>query len=279
MKKIIAAFDGLKFSRSTCSYAIEVAQKTKAHLVGIFLDDFTYHSYSIYELIRDNGGISKTIQNRLETKDEYTRAKSAAFFSAACEKAGISYSTRTDRGFALKELLYESIYADLLVISNNETFTRYPEKAPSRFIKEIQSDLHCPVLMVPSNYTPMSGLLLLYDGEPESVFAIRSISALFDNPGKMPVESLSVVSAADKALVPDAALMREFMKRHYPEARFKVLKGSPQKMIIQYIKKKEPGVLVVLGAYRRNAVSQFFKESLATALTRELNVPLYIPHR
>ena len=36
MKKIIAAFDGLKFSKSTRDYAIQIAKENNAHLVGVF---------------------------------------------------------------------------------------------------------------------------------------------------------------------------------------------------------------------------------------------------
>ena len=52
MKKIIAAFDGLKFSVSTRDYAIQISQTNDAHLVGVFLDDHT--SYKIYDLIKEN---------------------------------------------------------------------------------------------------------------------------------------------------------------------------------------------------------------------------------
>jgi hypothetical protein len=41
MKKIISAFDGLKFSNSTMQHAIHIAKQSNAHLVAAFLDDFT----------------------------------------------------------------------------------------------------------------------------------------------------------------------------------------------------------------------------------------------
>lgn len=42
MKKIIAAFDGLKYSESTRDYAIYLTKQTNTHLIGIFMDDPTY---------------------------------------------------------------------------------------------------------------------------------------------------------------------------------------------------------------------------------------------
>jgi hypothetical protein len=66
MKKIIAAFDGLKFSHSACDYAVFLAKKTGAHLVGVFLDDFSYHSYKVYDLIREDGRNAESKLKQLE---------------------------------------------------------------------------------------------------------------------------------------------------------------------------------------------------------------------
>ena len=51
MQKIIAAFDGLKYSADTEEFAVELARQTNSFLTGVFLDDFTYSSYKIYDLI------------------------------------------------------------------------------------------------------------------------------------------------------------------------------------------------------------------------------------
>ena len=55
MKKMIAAFDGLKFSDSTKKYAVHLAQNNNMHLVGIFLNDITYHSYKFSEVLDEHG--------------------------------------------------------------------------------------------------------------------------------------------------------------------------------------------------------------------------------
>lgn len=38
------------------------------------------------------------------------------------------------------------------------------------------------------------------------------------------------------------------------------------------------GMLVVLGAYRRNELSRWFKTSMADTLMKELDTPLFIAH-
>ncbi len=73
MKKILAAFDGLKFSESMMAYAIEMAKQNNAHLVGLFLEDPAYHRFKIYELITEDGGGLDTKGKHLDKKDEKTR--------------------------------------------------------------------------------------------------------------------------------------------------------------------------------------------------------------
>lgn len=278
MKKIIAAFDGLKFSAGTRDYAIQLAKQSSAHLVGIFLDDFTYHSYKIYDLIKEEGGIFESKRKRLEKKDAKTRAIAVNSFENACRKAGLEFTLHRDRSIAIQELLHESIYADLLLIDSSETLTHYPENIPTRFIRDLLTDVQCPVLVVPHKFTPVNKLILLYDGEPSSVHAIKMFSYTLPSLKQNPVEVLSVNLVKQSLHAPDNKLMKEFMKRHFPKAAYTVLKGLPETEIVNYLKTQKDIPLVVLGAYRRGMVSRWFRASMADTLMKDLKLPLFIAH-
>jgi nucleotide-binding universal stress UspA family protein len=178
----------------------------------------------------------------------------------------------------MQELLHESIYADLLIINSGETLTHYQENAPTRFIRELLAEVQCPVLVVPNQFKPIENLVLLYDGEPTSVYAIKTFSYLLPVLKYLDTEVISVKDLNQTRHVPDNRLMKEFMKRHYPRASYKVLKGIPEIEIIDYLEGKEKNMLVVLGAYRRGAVSRWFRPSMADTLLHELKVPLFIAH-
>lgn len=278
MKKIIAAFDGLKFSQSTRDYAVLLAKQSSAHLVGIFLDDFTYNSFKVYDLLKEEGGFSETKYKKLKEKDDQTRAAAAASFEAACRKSGVEYSLHHDKSIALQELLHESIYADLLVVNSGETLTHYKEKMPTEFIRDLLSHVQCPVLLVPHGFRPISKLILLYDGEPSSVHAIKMLSYILASLKQNPAEVISVNTMKQSLHVPDNRLMKEFMKRHFPEASYKILKGLAEIEIVNYLKNQPDNSLVVLGAYQRSMVSRWFKVSMADVLMKELKLPLFIAH-
>jgi nucleotide-binding universal stress UspA family protein len=95
---------------------------------------------------------------------------------------------------------------------------------------------------------------------------------------KHPTEVLSVKPVSQSMHVPDNKLMKEFMKRHFPKADYKVLKGLPETEIINFLKTSKGLPLVVLGAYRRGMASRWFRASMADVLMKELKIPVFIAH-
>jgi len=277
MKKIIAAFDGLKYSESTRDYSIYLAKQTSTHLVGVFMDDPTYTSYKIYELIQKEG-VSEDRLKKFEAKDKDTRNRAAENFEKFCQQAGLEYKLHHDRKIAIQELKHESIYTDILIIDAKETLKHYVEKLPTRFIRDLLSDTQCPVLLVPPKYKPIQKIILLYDGEPSSVHAIKMFSYLLPQLKHLETEVISVNPVNTTLHMPDNKLMKEFMKRHYPNAKYTVMKGLAEDEIVKHLKQQEENVLVVLGAYRRGTVSRWFRESMADILMKELKLPLFIAH-
>lgn len=277
MKKILAAFDGLRYSKSTCDYSIYLSDLTHAHLVGSFLDDRTYTGYRIYEVIGKEGVSEQRLQ-QLQDTDANNRAAAAASFKESCQNAGVEFSIHHDRNIALHELQHESIYADLIVIDGRETLTHYTEKPPTRFIRNLLSDAQSPVLLVPPKFKKPDRIILLYDGEPSSVFAIKMFSYLLAPLKDLDVEVITVNPVRSTLHLPDNRLMKEFMKRHFPHARFVTLKGLAEEEILRQLEGSKGNPLVVLGAYRRGAVSRMFRESMADIIMRNLKLPLFIAH-
>ena len=278
MKKIIAAFDGLKFSDSTCQYAIYMAQQTGAHLVGVFLEDFTYNSYKIYDLVYAKGGVTGQARKKFDKKDTKTRAAAVGRFENRCHEAGLEYSIHRDRNVAIKELLHESIFADLVIIDGSETLSHHPERVPTEFIRDLLVHVQCPVLVVPDHFKPIEQLVILYDGEPCSVHATKMFSYSLGALKKYPTEVVSVNPGRASLQLPDNKLMKEFMKRHFPDAGYTVLKGLPETEIVSYLKKRGIGSLVILGAYQRGMISRWLRASLADELMKDLKLPLFIAH-
>lgn len=277
MKKIIAAFDGLKFNEAAMKYAVSAATDASAHLTGIFLEDFMYHSFHLYDLVSDKG-FSQAKLKRLEEQDRTLRKLSVEKFEKFCSSNGLQFSVHHDKSTAVNEILHESIYADLLVINRNENLSHYDEPQPSRFMRELLVNMHCPVLLTPDKFKPLKKIYLLYDGKPSSVHAVKMFSYMFDGLKQLNTEVITVKGMEDNLHIPDNRLFKEFMKRHFPKAKYKVLQGFAEEEIVRYLKDKNEDSMVVVGAYQRGSVSRWFRQSMADVLMKELNMPLFIAH-
>lgn len=279
MKKFIVAFDGLKFSDSTLQYALYYARACRAHLVGVFLEDFMRRSYGVQEISQYAGADLDQHMHDLDEQDDAERDRSVDIFRQQCAAAEVSHSVHRDRNVALQELLQESIYADLLIAGTTETLTRLEEGPPTTFIRDLLNEVQCPILLAPPVYHMPEKITLLYDGSPSSVYAVRTFSYLFEPVKHLDTEVLTVKKETDDALLPNGRLIREFIRQHYPKADVVVLKGRADDVITAYLQRDRKHSLVVLGAYQRSSFSRMFKPSMADVLMRHLRVPLFIAHR
>jgi hypothetical protein len=277
MKKFIAAFDGLRYMPATAQYAIELASRCQAHLVGIFLDDPTRRSYSVFEMAKQHPDADSLIKQKDE-EDRITRRQASDQFEMACRAAGITHSIHHDHQIARLDLLHESIFADLLIINHHETLTRFKEPSPTRFIRDIISESVCPVLLVPDDYRAFSRSVLLYDGEPSSVQAIKMLSYVLPSLHALPTDVVTVNVTRLSSHIPDSKLMKEFMHRHFPHAKYHVLNGFADESILTFLEKEKEQVLLVLGANKRGAIASLFHESMSDILLRETAYPLFIQH-
>jgi len=279
MKKFLAVFDGYKMSQSTLDYAIWLAKASNAHLVGIFLDEFIYRSYSVYNVIT-TADDPEELMKELDGKDQTKRDEAVQKFKSACRKGGISFSVHRDKSIAIQELKHESMFADLVIINEYETFTKYAEDSPTDFVKDLLGDVQCPVLVVPKEFKPIDKIVLLYDGWPSSLYAIKMFSYLFGALRELPVEVYTVKDHYMGSLrVPDNRLMKEFIERHFTAAIYTVTKGNAEEQITSYLRAYKENQLVVLGAYLRSEMSRLFKTSMADILMKELDTPLFIAHK
>ena len=278
MKKIIVAFDGLNFSQSAMDYAVFFAKHSKAELVGVFLDDFMNHSYNLSDILHEEGGISDQRLKLLNSEDEQIKDIAAQLFEDACVDEGLKFKVHRDKNVALQELLHESIYSDLLIIDKKEDFSVHHHDAPTEFLRDLLAKVHCPVLVVPGKYMKIDEIVLLYDGEPASVQAIKMFSYTLPVFDKKRIEVLTVKSDQESNHVPDGKLMREFISGRYPAADFVIERGNAKKQIFEYLHGRQSNSMVVTGAYTRGVVSRLLKPSMADYLIKELDVPVFIAH-
>jgi nucleotide-binding universal stress UspA family protein len=282
MNKILAVFDGLKLSQSTADYAIFMAKQFNAHIVAVFLQDIAYRSEPI--------GVdiwwpyyTETDMDRLKTieqKDVKTRAASVVKLTTLFERNGVHFTIHQNKYLAFTALLNESHFADLIVIEETAAFSNYDKKIPSRFVKDLLHDADCPVMLLPKKFRLPEKIVFAYDGSPSSVYAIRQFSYIFPQLNSLAAEIIYITLEKNSTHLPETHLIHELLKRKYPEVKQQVIRqdGDGQ-ALLSYLAKETASCIVVMGAYKRSALSMLLHRSEADILIKELELPLFIAHR
>lgn len=277
MKKILAAFDGTKYSEGASKYAIEIAKASNALLVGVFIQDMRYLNYT-YAYAWDQPFIDFGTVEQSQQADTEKVNLNTSLFKQACDAQGVRYKVHLDKGVPLQELLKESSFADLIVIDSHTGFFSLGNEAPNTFIKDLLIDSHCPVLIVPHQYTYFDSVVVCYDGSPSSVYATKMFSYVFPELNELPTKILSVNEKSSNHLK-EGWNYKDLVHSHYKNAEFEVLNGKAEDELINYLKTDTANSIVVMGAYGRNAISRLLHQSVSNRVIKELNIPVFIAHQ
>ena len=210
MKKIIVAFDGKHFSEGAMQMAEWLNEKQNLLMTGVFLSPVDYR-----EIIGYSGmGIGTPVMMPpIETDDTLVNANIIRF-KERCEKQGFEYRVHKDTDlFALQELITETRFADLLIVSSELFYENIDKLQPNDYLKKTLHESECPVMLVPENFVAPFSLILAYDGKASSVFAIKQFSYLF--PELCEMDAFLVTAEDDDREMPKMEYIEELVARHY----------------------------------------------------------------
>ena len=276
MKKILAVFDGTKYSEGASKYAIELAKATNSMLVGVFIYDTRYMNLA-YAYSFDQPFIDFTAVENLEKGDAEKINLNIRLFDRACNDKGVHHKVHLDKGVPLQELLRESAFADILIVDSHTGFSFPQSGEPNSFLKDLLADAHCPVLIVPHHYIYFDHAIICYDGSPSSLYALKMFAYLFPELKDIETTIVSVNQYASNHLK-DNSNLKELANVHFGEVNYNVLHGDAPDELMIFLKQKEANYMVVMGAYGRSALSRMFHQSISNRIIKELNVPVFVAH-
>lgn len=277
MNKIIALFDGTKYSEATSKYAIEIAKADGSLLVGAFIYDLRYLNYT-YAFGGDQPYFNVQEVDTWYKEQEEKIALNIKLFHRLCSEKGIHHKVHLDKGIPFKEALNESAFADLLIVDSHTGFSVFNEKRPAVFLKDLLADAHCPVLIVPHHYSYFDKVIICYDGQPSSLYAMKMFSYLFPNFRDVKTVLLGVSKSVSNHFE-NGHNLKDLVKNHFDDAEYEMLHGETEAELISYLKENGGNSIVVMGSYARSAVSRLFQQSHSNEIIRELNLPVFITHQ
>ena len=274
MKKILIAFDGNHFSNGAFDFARKISKIEPILLTGLFLPEVDYASLWSYSSAMNGPALVPVASSENDTVQETAISK----FRQACESASIEYRVHKRLfDFTLPELKKESSFSDLLIVGSQKFYENLGTDQLNDFLRDTLHEMLCPIVVVPENYQFPYTNILTYDGSPSSVFAIKQFAYLFPDMAKNDSVLLHVTHGL-KSEIPEKLNITELTACHYPELNMLNLEIESTQEITNWLK-RNPGSIVISGAFGRSELSRLFKKSFVQEIIKEHCLPVFVAHR
>ncbi len=271
MRKILLAIDALELNVPSIDFACYIAALTKSKLTGVFLENVLNEEITeeVYASLLDENELSRNQRTAIVDNNIH-------LFRNICEEKGINACIHRDRGMPASEIIEESRFADLIIVEPDMSFKNKLEGSPSSFVKDILAEAECPVIISPQSFEGVNEIMFSYDGSKSSVFAIKQFTYLFPELSSKKITLVEVNKTKELTLKAKPKIF-EWLKNYYSDLHFEILCGEPEEELFKYVFEKR-SIMLVMGAYGRNPISSFLKESRAALIVRTTNLPIFITH-
>jgi nucleotide-binding universal stress UspA family protein len=275
MEKIVMIMNAHKPDIKSIDFACRIAALSNAKLTGFFMETtmFTYIPVaeteypSYFEIIKEKGGAEVLADTE----------QAVTIFKGACQRKGVNAKTYVDKGNPVQEIIFESRFVDLLIVDPAISIYDKQEQLPSHFVKEILSKAECPVMLAPLEFDYVEEIIFCYDDSASSVFAIKQFSYLFPEFRSKKVTLLEVNKTGNQEFNESHRRVMDWLRAHYLSVCYHALDGEVKNELFTYLIMKSRKI-IVMGAYGRSLLSNFFKRSSADILIRSVDLPIFITH-
>ena len=213
------------------------------------------------------------------SEEDSQKAEVISTFEKGVKNAKIRYQIYNDFKITAHELIRQTTYADLLILSYEIFFNHVTKKKDTSLLYQILKGSRCPVMIVPENIKPVRNIILTYDGKESSVFAIRAFSNLFDCAVKDKLTTILTVSPKEHEEIINEKLLMELVKEHFKNVGLQLLTGYNTSKEILHFADSVEDPLVIMGAYGRSTISNLIIPSVARRIIEHQRIPLLIAHR
>lgn len=278
MKKILFIIDGVRMPVHVVEFACHIASLSNAKLTGLFLENLLYDEKPTIRQVMGFPYVETIVAADIReyTKDNEIVEYNIRLFQSICERKNVRPAVYRDRTVTLEELVAESRFADIIITDPAITFDGKPDEVPTRFIKELLAKAECPVLVAAADCDPVEEVVFCYDGSPSAFFAMKQLTYLFPALDEVKV-TIVEVKKDHNISAPEKKHLKEWLSGRYNFSDFIFIQGDVKEELFNFLQGKK-NILLVMGAYGRNAVSRFFRQSCADQVISTLPFSVFITH-
>jgi hypothetical protein len=265
MKKILTAFYSSVTPVHIIAFAVQFARQNSAAIHAVYLSESREPINSDYPFPNDLS-MAEDFSEKKDISDEDNKLieDNIKAFKKECELNGITFSFQ--KNFSIDELIDQTTDSDLLIIDSE-----------GDFMQKILKNIHCPALITSTNEVPQK-VILMADNSTSSKLAIEAYILLFPEYLRLTTSFVSI-NPQQKDEKEMKIYFKEKLQSHFPDLTFQKLDGKVKNEFENFLNQIAVPVLVVMGAFGRSSLSEFFHPSLAKTALKQKKVSLFIAHK
>lgn len=278
MKRILLAIDAVNPNVSTMEFACYLGRLTQSKLTGVFLEHNAQPLQPVAGAEQSNAYMDWVLgpQPCEQQINPGHIEKSIFHFQQGCIQREVNYMFHRGHGLPAQQMISESRFADIIVTGAETSFNKHYEGCPTTFVRDLLKKAECPVIIAPENFEGVDEIIFTYNGTSSAMFAMKQFTYLFP---ELYNKNVHIVQINETGQWPahDRSQLKIWLKQHYINFTFEAIKGEAGAELFSYILNRK-NIFLVMGAYGRNFLSQFFYPSQADHLIQIVTQPIFIAH-
>ncbi len=271
MKRILTVCDSKHYSQSTVRFSCYLARLTKSKVVGVFPKLSGSEDLPVYMPFGNEALVGALV----DSENGAEVVTSVKQFKEACGNEGVACDIVQEHDNAHKDLVAESLFADVIVLDQLSSFSPTEDKATSRLIESLIADAHCPVMIAPVSFDAIEEIIFAYDGSASAMFAIKGFTCLFP---QLSDKKISVVEVSETGRIESSEKLEVWLGDNYSQVSFQALQGDAADRLFEIVMSTKNAVLVI-GDEGRSSISKFFRPSAKDNIVKFANLPVFIAHQ
>lgn len=270
--------DGSDFSRTAADYAIYVADRIKSRLTALHVMDIKIIQGPLFSDIAFYSGLPVYYEFLPKIEEALNKRADSILeeISRKAEKAGVKAQTKKIAGIIEDTIIRESENHDMIVLARRgEHFHFNAGGLLGSTAESVVRRSKKPVLITPADFREIESIGLAYDGSPPASSALK-MAAELSGAARWPITTLIICE--DAAAAADLARrVEEFLDGRDVDNEILILRGREDREILRFI--REGAVeMMVMGAYGRGRLRDFFLGSTTSNVIRQSDIPVLLTH-
>jgi nucleotide-binding universal stress UspA family protein len=276
LRSVLVGVDGSEYSTAAVDLGSQWAQRSGAVFVGLGIIDAP--TISKPEPVPLGGSAYKVHRDaRLLTDASHKVGQFLEHCARRCTEADVACQILQESGLPAEHLLLEAQRYDLIMLGQHTFFHFETQQQPDETLQVVLKQSPRPVVAVPAALPTGQVVVVAYDGSLHAARTLQTLQVL----GLAGSQEVHVVCVDPDQAHADYCVERAvaFLHSHQmvAQAYARATKAAPADVLLEHVHQVQASLLV-MGAYGRSPLREFFAGSVTRTMLRESPVPLFLYH-